>query len=417
VTWDAIVVGAGPAGAATGILLTAGGRRVLVLDRARFPRPKICGEYLSPQTARILDRLGVLKAVESAGAVVLAGMAITAPDGTRLVGTYPTTLRWRGYRDHALALPRLVLDRLLVDRLRETSADVREGWHVRDLVVEGDRVAGVEALDGQGRSHRLRAPIVVGADGRNSVVARRLGLVSSHPLRRLALVTDASSEGEPTALGEIFVDPPVYSIANPVAPGHLNLSLVVPLGWGRQHRGRLAELFDQRIATLRPLGSRFAGLRRQGPVLALGPLAYRAAPPRHAGVVLVGDAGGFYDPFTGEGIYTALTSAEAAATAILRALDTGDVSARALGVTDPARRRDTRDKQRFTEVLQALIARRSLANVAAHLFARRPALLDLVMGVIGDFVPARALIGRPAIAALLAGGGRPRPVGWKRSPG
>src|SRR5438477_179967 len=81
--------GVGPAGAAVGALLAESDLRMLVLDRARFPRPKVFGEYLSPQAARVLDRLGVLKRLEGGGAVRLSGMTITAPDGTRLAGRYP----------------------------------------------------------------------------------------------------------------------------------------------------------------------------------------------------------------------------------------------------------------------------------------------------------------------------------------
>ena len=106
-----IVVGGGPAGSATAILLAERGWSVLLLDKAAFPRPKICGEYLSPEAARMLDRLGVLKEVDAAGARPLRGMRIVAPDGTRLEGRYPTAGRWRGYRDHALAVPREILDR------------------------------------------------------------------------------------------------------------------------------------------------------------------------------------------------------------------------------------------------------------------------------------------------------------------
>src|SRR5258708_3618419 len=131
---DAIVVGAGPAGAATAILLAERGFDVLVLERAAFPRPKICGEYLSPEAARVLDRLGVLKAVDMAGAVPLAGMRITAPDGTVVTGRYRATGAWRPYRDHALAVPRDTLDALLVDRLRTLPVDFRERVRVTDVL-------------------------------------------------------------------------------------------------------------------------------------------------------------------------------------------------------------------------------------------------------------------------------------------
>ncbi len=92
---DVVVVGAGPAGAATAILLAERGWSVALLDKAGFPRPKICGEYLSPEAARILDRLGVLKTVDQAGGQPLRGMRIVAPDGTVLDGVYPTTGPWQ----------------------------------------------------------------------------------------------------------------------------------------------------------------------------------------------------------------------------------------------------------------------------------------------------------------------------------
>jgi len=401
VSYDVIVVGAGPAGATAGILLAERGLKVLVLDRARFPRPKICGEYLSPEATRVLDRLDVLKRLEANGAVRLSGMTITAPDGTRLAGSYPTAGRWRGYRDHALAIRRIVLDRVLADRLGETPADFLQGRRVSDVRIEGDRVVGVEVADDTGHPRSIPARLVIAADGRNSVVARRLGLVSPHPLRRMALITYASGADELADRGEIFVDPPAYAIVNPVTSGLVNLGLVVPLAGLSAHRGRLEEWFDARLRQVARLQARFPGLARRAPVQALGPLAYRVAPPRHGGVMLVGDAAGFYDPFTGEGIFAALRGAELAVDTACAALARVDCSARALAPYGRARRAAFRDKQRVTRGLQFVIARRWAANATARLFARRPALLSLVMGVFGDFVPPRALVGAPAAAALL----------------
>jgi geranylgeranyl reductase family protein len=401
-TYDVIVIGAGPGGAATGILLAEAGVRVLILDRARFPRPKICGEYLSPEGARVLDRLGALKAVDAAGAVPIRGMTVVAPDGTRLDGTYPTAGRWRGYRDHGLAIPRLVLDAILTDRLRATAADFREQYRVTDLRIERGSVVGVEAFDAGGQRHEFRAPLVVGADGRNSVVARRLGLVSRHRLRRFALLAYVTRTEETMDRGEIFVDPPDYAILNPLAPGRGNLSLVVPLRHAAAYRGRLETFFEARLKQLPHLAPRLATLRRQSPVLALGPLAYRVRRPRAGGVMLVGDAAGFYDPFTGEGMYAALRGAELAAEAAIAALRNGDVSARALGVYGRAQRREFRGKAWVTRALQVVIGRRWLANSVAGYFARRPEHLALMMGIIGDFVPPRALLARFAGAGIRA---------------
>jgi menaquinone-9 beta-reductase len=394
---DAIVVGAGPAGAATAILLAEQGFHVLVLDRAKFPRPKICGEYLSPEAGRLLDRLGVLKPVEAA-AMPLRGMRITAPDGTELVGTYRSLDGWRPYVQHAMAIPRETLDALLVDRVRALPAEVREAVRVTDVVIERGQVIGVETRDADNRPRTFRAPIVVGADGRASVVAQRLGCRSEHRLRRMALATYVTGLVDCRDLGEIFVDPPDYAILNPVADGRVNMSVVVPLAHASRYSDRLEQFFAARVKQLPRLSRRVGGAERVAPVRAMGPLAYRVSPPAEGGVVLIGDAAGFYDPFTGEGIFTALRSAELAVEVVARALRSGDTSARALAAYQQLRRRAFVGKERVTRALQVVIRRRTLANATAHLLARRPALLDTLMGVIGDFVPphalGRALVGR-----------------------
>jgi menaquinone-9 beta-reductase len=403
---DVVVVGAGPAGAATAILLGLQGHDVLLLDRARFPRDKVCGEYLSPEGSRVLDRLGVLKSVE-AWARPLTGMRIVAPDGTTLVGDYPTGGRWRGYRDHALAVPRRLLDATLVERAQSV-ARVREGFRVSDLVRTGDRVLGVEGAPvAGGEPERITARLVVGADGRSSIVARRLGLIRPHPwLHRLALVTYAEGVTHDPARGEIFIVPPAYSIVNPIEGldvGRVNLSVVVPIAEARRHRGDLVGYFDRTVATLPHLRERLAGARRVGPVRALGPLAYRVAAPAHAGVLLVGDAQGFLDPFTGEGIFTAFHAAELAAEVADPALRAGDLSARALAPAHLRQRAAFADKARVAVLLQRLIARRRLAVWVAHRLARRPDALALLMGVIGDFVPPREVLSPRFLARVLLG--------------
>jgi len=389
---DVVVVGAGPAGSAAAILLAERGWSVTLLDKAAFPRPKICGEYLSPEAARVLDRLGVLKAVDAAGAQPLSGMRIIAPDGTVLDGTYPTSGPWRGYRDHALAIRREVFDRILLERARALPVDVRERHRVTGLLVEGGLVRGVKAESAEGAPVELRSRLAVGADGRASVVAHALGLVRPHRLQRLALIQHVSGIEGLGDRGEIYVDPPDYSILNPVAPGIVNLSLVVPLAHAKPFSSRLETFMEARLRQLRHVPARLAGMKAEGPVMAMGPLAYRVGEPRVGGVLLAGDAAGFYDPFTGEGLYTALRSAELLAEVAHPALSTGDVSADALAPYARAKRAAFADKARVTRALQFIIAHRRLANGAARFLQRRPALLSALMGVIGDFVPPRALL-------------------------
>jgi menaquinone-9 beta-reductase len=398
--YDVIVAGAGPAGAATAILLAERGLEVLVLDRARFPRPKLCGEYLSPEAARILDRLGVLKTVDAAGATALAGMRITAPDGTVLEATYRALPPWRPYRDHAMAISRAALDAILAERVRALPVELREGVRVTDVLRDGEQVVGLEAMDAAGRSAVFRAPLVIGADGRASVVAQRLGCRRPHRLRRMALVTYVEGLPDCRARGEIFIDPPDYAILNPLAQGRVNMSLVVPLADAVPWSDRLQTFFEARLKHLRHVACRVAGAEQIAPVQAMGPLAYRVTPPHAGGVLLVGDAAGFYDPLTGEGVFSALRGAELAAETAAAAFRAGDWSAATLAPYGRARRAVFAGKERVTRLLQVVIGRRRLADLTARFLARRPELLDLLLGVIGDYVPPAALVSQLALSRV-----------------
>src|SRR2546428_1963354 len=246
-------------------------------------------------------------------------MRITAPDGTVVSGAYRAVGDWRPYREHAMAIERALLDEALVDRVRALPIDFREQVRVTDVFVERGRAVGVEAVDREGRAARLPATLVIAADGRASVVAQRLGLRRAHRLKRMALVTYVSDLDGCRDYGEIFVDPPDYAIINPVAADRANLSIVVPLAHGARWSGRLETFFTARVRQLPHLARRLAGARIVAPVNAMGPLAYEVGVPRVGGVLLVGDAAGFFDPFTGEGIYAALRGAELAVETALRA--------------------------------------------------------------------------------------------------
>jgi flavin-dependent dehydrogenase len=401
---DVIIVGGGPAGAATATALARAGVDVLVLDRARFPRAKACSEYLSPEASRVLASMGALDDVERSGAAQLAGMSVRAPDGTWMRGQFAAAHGFRGFRDWGLALPRERLDAILLDCARRAGARVEERTRVIDLEQDGTgRVVGVHALTRAGPAVH-RTPVVVGADGLRSVVARRLGLarVGRWP-RRVALVAHYRGVDGVGAYGEMHVERDGYGGLADVGGGVTNVAVVVPARRGREIAAAGAVPFFERWLGARAhLVPRFARAERVSPVLATGPFASHARRAWAPGAALVGDAADFFDPFTGEGIYAALRGGEMLAAHLLAAGTTANPDAldQALDAYDHARREEFAGKWIVERLIGAAVASCFVMNRAARALAARRDLADLLVGVTGDFVPAREVL-RPGFVLRL----------------
>jgi menaquinone-9 beta-reductase len=400
-----LVIGGGPAGASTAYFLAAAGVDVTLLDRARFPRAKPCAEYLSPQASRVLDAMGALSAVEGAGAAQLAGMIVRAPSGERIHGEFAARHGFAGFRDRGLALRRDRLDAIVLDRARRAGARVEEGVRVTDVLRSPDgRAMGVRTLEADGALGERRASLVVGADGLRSVIARRLGLArSARWPRRLALVTHYRGVRELGDCGEMHVERDGYVGIADVGNGEANVAVVVPTRFGRDVAADRTRFLERWIARRPHLAARFAGAERVSPVQATGPFASHA---RHAwvpGAALVGDAADFFDPFTGEGIYAALRGGELLAGHVAEAVRAAMPSRAnaALAAYDRARRAEFRGKWIVERLVGSAVAFPLLMNRAARVLSRRRDMADLLVGVTGDFVPAREVLSPRYLLTLL----------------
>ena len=418
---DAVVVGAGPAGSATALLLARAGADVLLLDRARFPRDKPCSEYLSPETIRILERIApdVVPAVERAAPAKLYGMKVVAPDGTAMVGRFAARHCWPSPRPYGLALPRTALDTILLRAAERAGAVVHEETAVEELEYHRGAVGGVVARSEGGRRESYHARVVVGADGLHSVVARRLGVRRAGVPRRLAFAAHLTDVARVEEQGELHVSHLGYVGLGPIGQGETTVALVLPLAaarrWGKEgglgHQARfLAEL--ERFPGLR---GRFAAARLVREVLVTGPFAQwsrNPVPGGHGGggggagggACLVGDAADFFDPFTGQGIYSALRGAELAAGVLLVALAAGGGGPLPQSTLAPyarARRRVFAGKWVLERLIGLGVGWPALANRVIGRLARRPDLGDLVVGATANFVPTRAVLTPRTLARLL----------------
>jgi flavin-dependent dehydrogenase len=397
---DAVVVGAGPGGSATAAVLARAGHRVLLLDRAAFPRDKACSEYMSPETVRLLDRLGVVPALDAAGAP-LHGTTVTASRGSRLQGRFALAGP-PPFRPTGLSVARHVLDHALVTAARAAGAELWERAAVEELLYDGGAVAGVVLRDAEGRRHAVRARLTVGADGLRSLVARRIGRRRQGRLRRVAFVAHVDGVEAMEECAELHVGARGYVGLNRIGGGRTNVSLVVPASRAADARGRTEAFFLEALEGFPGVGRRVAAGRLVRKVLATGPFAAWSGRVAVDGAALVGDAADFFDPFTGEGIYSALLGATLLADSAAPALAAGrSVTAADLAGYRRARRRAFAGKWAVERLIGYGMLFPALFDRAVARLGRRAGMADTLVGVTGEFVPARRVLNPLFLARML----------------
>jgi menaquinone-9 beta-reductase len=379
---DVLIVGGGPAGAVAALVLALAGARVRLVDRATFPRDKLCGDTLNPGTLARLLALGIGEAVADRGLPV-DGMVVTGEHGVAIEGRYPRGLTGR-------ALLRRDLDWLLLERALRAGCEFEAGVAVREaLVTDGPgspRISG--ALVGHnGSTREIRARVTIAADGRRSAIAFGLGL-ARHPARprRWAIggyFDDVVPLPRPAMhAGEMHIRRGRYIGVAPVPGGATNVCLVRPSGPGDPDLREPAALLMRELAREPMLRDRFAGARLIDPPVVLGPLAVDVRPAQIQGLLLAGDAAGFVDPMTGDGLRFAIRGGELAAHAALEALEHGwpGVHARLA----ERRRREFAGKWRFNRALRTLVASPAMVGAAAIGARLAPAVMRAVIARAGD---------------------------------
>jgi len=338
--YDCIVMGGGPAGSTAGALLAEHGHRTLILESARFPRHHI-GESLMPQTYFTFKRLGVLDKLKQTDFPIKESVQFVSASGKDSAPYFfadrdpnEWSITWQVRRDE--------FDEMLLDNAREHGAEVREGVHVKQVVFEGTRAVGVDALC-DGAMHRIHAKVIVDATGQSSLLARQLALWQpDDDLKNAAIysyyrgaIRDAGRNAGATLVirtperGGWFwfipISDDVTSVGIVARPAFL---------FHRQGHDPLSTL-EAEIERTPGVTWRLKGAERTTGARVIRDFSYRARRIAGEGWVLVGDAFGFLDPVYSSGVMLALKSGELAADAVHDAILAGDLSGSRLGAFGP----------------------------------------------------------------------------------
>jgi menaquinone-9 beta-reductase len=388
---DAVVAGGGPAGSTCALLLARAGLTVTLVERATFPRRKVCGEYLNSGAVATLDRIGMLTEVR-AGAFALHGVRLVPPRAPAV--ELPFT-------HGALACERETLDAILLRAAVYSGVTVVHG-RVEDVLHDRGRIDGVWVRNDDGSTYKVRARWTIGADGCGSVVARHARLTQrSWRVPRFAVGGHHTGFGDLGGFVEMYVGAGAYFALNPLGHDTTNVMVVVPKTALSKWSGFIDEGVAGKAAELGRGHRSFANAQRVGTRAAYGPLAHSVRAPIGRGVVLVGDAAGFLNPFTGQGVFLALTSAENAARAIVASAADRSREASAFAAYADERRTDFAARKRLSAAVGWLIDVPPLARRAAAKLARQPRLASTLVDALAGVRPPQSALTPTVLRKLL----------------
>ena len=312
--YDVIIAGGGPAGASAAIHLSTRGARVLLAEQKKFPRAKLCGEFISPECALHFERLGVADQILSARPARLTETVFYSRRG-KSVGV-PSA--WFGPSGIALGLSRAEMDERLLRRASEAGAHVREDTQVTNLLFDDAAVNGVVVKQG-GRESRYHAPVTLDATGRTRALARRVERSGSNLHRAPLVAFKAHLADTSVAAGacEIYFYRGGYGGLSSIENGLSNLCFIASARDVRACGADAERVMREVVCQNQRAAETLRNAKARTPWLAVTLEKFgrhKLSPAK--GLLTIGDAASFIDPFTGSGMLMALESGELAANVI-----------------------------------------------------------------------------------------------------
>jgi flavin-dependent dehydrogenase len=331
--YEVIIIGGGPAGSSAAAHLAARGVRVVLLEKSRMPRQKLCGEFITPECFPTLNRLGVMDMILLAGAQKITQLSLIGSSGKRV----EAPLSEISDKSSALSLSRARFDEVLFNAARRSGAVCLESHAVKRCLYEDGRATGVEAMSiADGRTVTFYAPLVVDASGRNSraMVGKHERTAGKRGSRLFAMKAHLKGVEGLASRVELYFFPGGYGGLSSIEDGLVNLCFITDETKLGAMGGNAASVMRQTVLRNPLANERLSGAKPVCKWVSAGPLVFGRRGLAQSGVIAIGDASGMIDPFTGTGIQIALRTGELAAAAIIEAMGSN--------LAASARRRESR---------------------------------------------------------------------------
>ena len=367
--YDVIIVGAGPSGSVCANFLGREGHKVLLVDKAKFPRDKTCGDACSGKSIAVLRELGILPEIKKAAHGVNNGVIFSSPKGT--------VLEIRTDNQDGFVCRREVLDNIIFKAAKKY-VETLEEFTVTDLIKDGEQVVGIVGTNKSGKEMKINANIVVGADGAMSTIAQKLGMFEVDPNHH-CLAVRGYYDGV-TGMKDVIelhftkTAIPGYFWIFPYEDGTANVGLGMLTKDVKSKNVNLKELMEKEITQNPSFKERFQNARLiseiKGWSLPLGSKIRKHIAGK--GWLLLGDTASLIDPFSGEGMGNAMTSGKIAFRTISRALRLGAYSEKILGEYEQEIHNELKKELEMSYMLQRLGKNEFLLNLVIDKAARNP---------------------------------------------
>ena len=387
--YDLIIVGAGPAGTTAALYAERNNLNCIVVDKATFPRDKICGDALSGKSVRIFDELNLTKEIEQLEGSEINRITFGGPNhkhfDVHLKGNKKNNYITKGF-----VIPRKVFDYFLFKKAKEVT-EILEGFKVKDLIYKNGKPVGIKGVNSKGDEQIIEAPIILGCDGAHSIISRKLD-ANKKDMEHTAVAIRCYYEGVEGLSNQIELHyikevKPGYFWLFPAGGNKANIGIGLSKNDAKKEDRTLTNImedvtqsqyFKERFSNAKPLE------KPKGWNLPMGSIHRKNYGD---GYMLLGDAAGLVDPFTGEGIGNAMVAAKYAISTAKKAKDKGDYSKNVLSEYDQLLWGEIGKELRTSTKLQSLSRSSFLLNFVINRASRNQEVQDIISGMLSKEIP------------------------------